>query len=518
LTKDLIINTSKKVIEIALLEDKVLTELHHESGGNNYQVGDLYLGKVKKIMPGLNAAFVDVGHKKDAFLHYTDLGPNIRSLNKYVWESHEGEKPNPNLENFQFESQIIKTGKINQALTKKKSILVQILKEPISTKGPRLSCEINLAGRYLVLSPFTKHVSISKKINSSDERKRLQKLIESIKPKNFGVIVRTIAMGKKVSELHQDMQELLQKWSNVQNELNSCVPPEKVFSEVSKTSSLLRDLLSSSFTKIYVNDKFYANDLKTYVNKIEPGKEKLVNYVNSKRTIFDQFGITKQIKSSFGKTVTMASGAYLVIEHTEAMHVIDVNSGHKVGERTDQESQALVVNLESAAEIARQLRLRDIGGIIIIDFIDMKQPENKKTLYKRVRECMQNDRAKHTILPLSRFGLMQITRQRDKPEIKIKTQEVCSTCNGSGSVKPSILLIDEIEDNISYLFNEMNMNGLKLYVHPYMEGFIKRGLFNKQWQWYRKYKKWLKVEPNNDYAITEYHFFDKLDEKIQLKS
>ncbi len=518
MTKDLIINASKKVTEIALLEDKNLTELHQETGGNNYQVGDLYLGKIKKIMPGLNAAFVDVGHKKDAFLHYTDLGPNIRSLNKYVWESHEGKKPNPSLDNFAYEPEIIKTGKINQALIKKKPILVQILKEPISTKGPRLSCEINLAGRYLVISPFTKHISISKKINSSDERKRLQKLIESIKPKNFGVIVRTIAQGKRVSELHHDMQQLLEKWNKVQLELSSSMPPEKVFSEVSKTSSLLRDLLNNSFTKIYVNDKFYANDLKAYVSKLEPGKEKIVNYVNSKRTIFDQFGVTKQIKSSFGKTVTMASGAYLVIEHTEAMHVIDVNSGHKVGERTDQESQALVVNLESAAEIARQLRLRDIGGIIIIDFIDMKQPENKKTLLKRVKECMLHDRAKHTILPLSRFGLMQITRQRDKPEIKIKTQEVCATCNGTGNVKPSILLLDDIEDNISYLFNEMNMTGLKLYVHPYIEGFIKRGLFNKQWQWYRKYKKWLKVHANNDYALTEYHFFDKLDEKIQLKS
>jgi len=517
LTKDLIINASKKVTEIALLEDKNLTELHQETGGNNYQVGDLYLGKIKKIMPGLNAAFVDVGHKKDAFLHYTDLGPNIRSLNKFVWESHEGKNINPNLDNFEFEPEIIKTGKINQALQKKKPILVQILKEPISTKGPRLSCEINLAGRYLVISPFTKHISISKKINSSDERKRLQKLIESIKPKNFGVILRTVAQGKKVSDLHQDMQQLLEKWKTIQKEISSSMPPEKVFSEVSKTSSLLRDLLSNSFTKIYVNDKFYANDLKEYVGKLEPGKEKIVNYVNSKRTIFDQFGVTKQIKSSFGKTVTMASGAYLVIEHTEAMHVIDVNSGHKVGERTDQESQALVVNLESAAEIARQLRLRDIGGIIIIDFIDMKQPENKKTLFKRVRECMENDRAKHTVLPLSRFGLMQITRQRDKPEIKIVTKEVCATCNGTGSVKPSILLMDDIEDNISYLFSEMNMTGLKLYVHPYIEGYIKKGLYNKQWQWYRKYKKWLKVFANNDYSLTEYHFFDKLDEKIQLK-
>jgi len=518
LTKDLIINVSKKATEIALLEDNQLVELHQDLNQDDFQVGDLYLGKVKKIMPGLNAAFVDVGHKKDAFLHYTDLGPQIRSLNKYVWESIANKNVQANLNNFKFEPEIIKTGKINQPLTKKKPILVQILKEPISTKGPRLSCEITLAGRYLVISPFTKHISISKKINSTEERKRLHRLIESIRPKNFGVIVRTIAQEKKVSELHSDLEQLLNKWTQIQKELKAAVPPDKVFSEISKTSSLLRDLLSNSFTKIHINNKFYANDVKEYVRKIEPSKEKLVNLVNSKRTIFDYFGITKQIKSSFGKTVTMASGAYLVIEHTEAMHVIDVNSGHKVGERTDQESQALIVNLEAAAEVARQLRLRDIGGIIIIDFIDMKQPENKKTLFKRVRDCMENDKAKHTILPLSRFGLMQITRQRDKPALKIKTQETCPTCNGSGNIKSSILLMDDIEENISYLFNEMNMNGLKLFVHPYIEGYIKKGWYNKQWQWYRQYKKWLKVYANNDYSLTEYHFFDKLNEKIQLKS
>lgn len=518
MTKDLIINVSKKATEIALLEDNQLVELHQDFNKDDFQVGDLYLGKVKKTMPGLNAAFVDVGHKKDAFLHYTDLGPQIRSLNKYVWESIAGKDLPSNLNNFSYEQEIVKTGKINQALTKKKPILVQILKEPISTKGPRLSCEITLAGRYLVISPFTKHISISKKINSGDERKRLHRLIESIRPKNFGVIVRTIAQEKKVSELHNDLQQLLDKWAQIQKELKAAVPPDKVFSEISKTSSLLRDLLSHSFSKIHINNKFYATDVKDYIKKIEPGKEKNVNLVNSKRTIFDHFGVTKQIKMSFGKTVTMASGAYLVIEHTEAMHVIDVNSGHKVGERTDQESQALIVNLESAAEVARQLRLRDIGGIIIVDFIDMKQPENKKTLFKRVRDCMENDKAKHTILPLSRFGLMQITRQRDKPALKIKTQETCPTCNGSGNIKSSILLMDDIEDNISYLFNEMNMTGLKLFVHPYIEGYIKKGWFNKQWQWYRQYKKWLKVYANNDYSLTEYHFFDKLNEKIQLKA
>lgn len=517
MTRDVIINASGKVTEIALLEDKKLVELHQETSSTDFLVGDLYLGKVKKIMPGLNAAFVDVGYKKDAFLHYTDLGANIRSLNKYVWQSLEGKTPNHLLNDFKFEQEIVKTGKVSQALEKKRPILVQVLKEPISTKGPRLTCEITLAGRYLVASPFTKHISISKKINNTDERKRLQRLIESIKPKNFGVIVRTSAMNKKVSELHKDLSELLDKWGQIQEEIKGAVPPEKVFSEINKTSSLLRDLLNKSFNKIHINDKFMANDLKSYIHKIEPGKEKMVSYHNSKKTIYDQYGVTKQIKSLFGKTVTMSSGAYLVIESTEAMHVIDVNSGHKAGMNSDQESQALMVNLESAAEIARQLRLRDIGGLIIVDFIDMRSPENKKVLYKRMREAMESDRSKHTILPLSRFGLMQITRQRDKPALNIVTKEQCPSCQGTGKIKSSILLVDDIAKDLSYLTGEMNMSGLKLFVHPYLESYLKKGIFSIQFKWWREKYGWVKIFGNNDFGLTQYEFFDALGEKIELK-
>lgn len=518
MTRDVIINASGKATEIALLEEKKLVELHQENGKNEFLVGDLYLGRIKKIMPGLNAAFVDVGYKKDAFLHYTDLGPNIRSLNKYVWSSMEDNSVSPMLKNFKYEQEIVKTGKITQALIKKKPILVQVMKEPISSKGPRLTCEITLAGRFLILMPFAKHINVSKKINSTDERDRLRRLIESIKPKNFGVIVRTSAQGKKVSELHKDLTQMLDKWTDMQKEIKGTLPPDKVYAEINKTSSLLRDLLNESFNKIHVNDKFLANDLKEYIRKIEPGKEKMVSYHSSKKTIYDQFGVTKQIKSLFGKTVTMSSGAYLVIEHTEAMTVVDVNSGHKAGTNSDQETQAMTVNLESANEIARQLRLRDIGGIIIIDFIDMRNPENKKILYRRLKEAMENDRSKHTILPLSRFGLMQITRQRDKPVLNIVTKEQCPTCEGTGKIRSSILLFDEIEKDVAYLSKEMNMSGIKLFVHPYMEAFIKRGIFNKQFSWWRSYGKWVKVFPNSDFGLTEYKFFDALGEQIELKA
>lgn len=521
MNKELIINyNSKSGTEIALLENSFLTEFHRDNAKNDFQVGDIFLGKVKKIMPGLNAAFVNVGHKKDAFLHYTDLSPNIKTLNKYVWNALENPSIDHTLNNIKFEPQILKTGQMPQVLAKKKPIMVQVLKEPISTKGPRLTCEITLAGTYLILSPFNHNLSISKKISEGDERKRLFKLVESIKPKNFGVIVRTNAKGKKVSELHKDLNELLLKWKNIQKEIRGAVAPQKIYIELNKTSSLLRGMLNNDFAKIHVNDKFLGADLKEYIKGIDAGAEKKISIYNGKRPIFDNFNITKQIKQSFGKNVTMKSGAYLVIEHTEAMHVIDVNSGYKVNDQSNQEAQALNVNLESAAEIARQLRLRDIGGLIIIDFIDMKLSENKKTLHRRMKEAMQNDSSKHTILTLSRFGLMQITRQRAKPEVKIKTDELCPSCDGSGKIKPSILITDEIVENFKYLVNVMSMRNLRLETHDFVYAHLKKGGFLRslQWKWFFKYKSWLKLRSNEDFALTQYSFLDGMDDEIDLNS
>ncbi|MBS1772748.1 MAG: Rne/Rng family ribonuclease [Bacteroidetes bacterium] len=519
MNKELIINASGEGVEIALLEDKKLVELHYQRGQDNFAVGDLYLGKVKKLMPGLNAAFVDVGYEKDAFLHYTDLSPYFRSLVKFSKQSLEG---NPSwgddFGKFKNEQEIVKTGKITEVANPKPEILVQILKEPISQKGPRLSCEISLPGRFVVMTPFNDVVAISRKIHSADERKRLQKIVESIKPKNFGVIVRTAAEGKNTSELHNDILALEAMWKNIQQNLKGAKPPQLIMSEQDKTTSILRDLLNESFQKVVVNDKRLMAETKDYIARIAPEKEDIVSFHNSGMAVFDQYGITKQVKASFGKTVNLSSGSYLIIEHTEALHVIDVNSGTRSAD-SGQEQNAVATNLEAAAEIARQMRLRDLGGIIIIDFIDMKLPEHKKQVLDAMEQLMANDRARHTILPISKFGLMQITRQRLRPELNISTAEVCPTCKGTGKIGPSILIVDEIEKDLKYLINQGHRE-LTIHVHPILGAYLTKGNFFKKSvikKWAAETKAKIKIVTDNNAPITQYHFFDtKTDDLIKL--
>jgi ribonuclease G len=516
LNKELIINAAPQGVEIALLEDKKLVELHHEKADGSFAVGDLYLGKVKKLIPGLNAAFVDVGFEKDAFLHYTDLSPYARSLLKFTSLAINAQSGGFEFGSFQVEPEIVKTGKINEVLNGKPNILVQILKEPIAAKGPRLSCEISLPGRFVVITPFNDIVAVSRKIHSSEERKRLQKIIEAIKSKNFGVIVRTAAEGKNTAELHEDLSELVATWNVIQHNLKGAVAPAKILSEQTKTTSMLRDLLNEDFNKIVVNDRNIYNDTKNYIQRIASNKLDIVSYYSNGSPIFDQFGVTKQVKAAFGKTVNLPSGAYLIIEHTEALHVIDVNSGYK-SVSNNQEQNALETNLEAAEEIARQLRLRDLGGIIVVDFIDMKLPDNKRRLMEAMESFMRTDRAKHAVLPISKFGLMQITRQRMKPEISINTQEICPTCNGTGKISSALILEDEIEKNLSYLINHQHKD-LSLVVHPIMFAYLtKGGIFrSKQWKWRWKYKLPVKIKENSNYHLTEFHFYDRHDEEIKL--
>jgi ribonuclease G len=513
--KELIINAAPTGVEIAFLEDKKLVELHQESHDASFTVGDLYLGKVKKLVPGMNAAFVDVGFEKDGFLHYTDLSPYARSILKFTAQSVADKSEGiADFAKFQTEAEIIKTGKIGEVLNGKPPILIQILKEPIAAKGPRLSCEISLPGRFVVLTPFNDIVAVSRKIHSSDERKRLQKIVEAIKTKNFGVIVRTAAEGKNTAELHEDLNNLILMWQQIQKNLKSAVPPAKILGETDKTTSILRDLLSADFNRIVVNDKNIYQDAKTYIQKVAPDKTDIVSFYQNGSPIFDSFGVTKQVKASFGKTVNLASGAYLIIEHTEALHVIDVNSGYK-SVSANQEENALQTNLEAAEEIARQLRLRDIGGIIVVDFIDMKLPENKRKLAEAVEEMMKADRAKHAILPISKFGLMQITRQRMKPEVNINTQEVCPSCEGTGKVSSTLILEDDIEKNLNYLIMQRHSK-LTIDVHPIMEAYLKKGFPSRRMKWSWKYKQKIKVRANSGYHLTEYRFFDDHDEEIKL--
>ena len=516
MNKELIIDSSAGEVVIALMEDKHLVELHKEKSNNNFSVGDIYLGKVKRIIPGLNAAFVEVGSEKDAFLHYLDLGVNIRSMNKFVKGFVTGKVTKQPMENFTLEAPIEKTGKISNVLQHNQPILVQIAKEPISTKGPRISSEIAFPGRYIVLVPFSDKISISQKIKNPEERNRLRRLIMSIKPKGFGVIIRTVAEHKMVADLVADMNVLTEKWNSLAGKLTAAKPPLKIIGEINRTSAILRDLLNESFNSIFVNDNILAEELKNYVRTIAPDKVDIVKLYKGKATIFEHFGIERQIKGSFGKIVTFKNGAYLIIEHTEAMHVIDVNSGHRTNADHSQEINALDVNLEAAAEIARQLRLRDIGGIIVIDFIDLHDGGNRRKLYEKLKDEMKNDRARHNILPPSKFGLVQITRQRVRPEMNIETLEKCPACDGTGEIKASIILTDDIENNIRYLINEQNESYLKMCVHPYIYAFLTKGSMSIRWKWFLKFKKWIRLVPMSSYNFLEYRFFNKKDDEIKL--
>jgi len=472
----------------------------------NYFTSTLDFTPSTKILAGLNAAFVNVGYEKDGFLHYHDLGPQVSSLLKFIKRVSTGKLKDYSLKNFSFEKDIDKNGSIADVLKSNQSLLVQIVKEPISTKGPRISSELSLPGRYIVLVPFSNRISVSQKIESKDEKERLKRLVKSIKPKGFGVIVRTVAEGKKVAELDRDLQNLVGRWTAMCKKLYKPHHPSKVLGELNRASSLLRDIFNDSFTSICVDDETLHTQIKDYVSEIAPEKESIVKLHQSNQPIFEKNGIERQIKTSFGRTVSMSKGAYLVIEHTEAMHVIDVNSGNRSNKSKNQEDTALEVNMISATEIARQLRLRDMGGIIVVDFIDMNKAENRKKLYDHLRNEMSDDRAKHKILPPSKFGLIQITRQRVRPEMNIKTRE--DNPNGNGEIEAPIGVVNRIKTDLDKLIKKDHKK-ITLSAHPFIAAFLTKGFPSPRSQWFVDHKRWVKILPRDAYTYLEYHFHDK---------
>ena len=514
---ELVVDVSREEVSIALLEDSRLVSLQKESRNIAYAVGDLYLAKVKKLMPGLNAAFVDVGYEKDAFLHYLDLGPQFNTYIRYVREALDDKRKVPSVSKLKFDQDIPKQGTIQDVLKPGDQLLVQVAKEPISTKGPRLTTEISFTGRFMVLMPFGDKISISQKIKSTEEKIRLRQLIGSIKPKGFSVIVRTSAENKRVAELNNEMRTLLKSWEDSIAKMQRAKAPALVYQEDSRTLSMIRDLFAPTFENIHVNDKESYEQIRKYVSLIAPEKDSIVQLYDSEVPIFDHYNITRQIKSSFGKTVSFRSGAYLIIEHTEALHVIDVNSGNRSKSTPDQESNALDVNLKAADEIARQLRLRDMGGIIVVDFIDMAKQEHRQELYDHMREIMANDRARRNILPLSKFGLMQITRQRVRPALDIATAETCPSCFGKGYVQSSLLFTDKLEEKIEYLTEHLKVKKFIMYVHPYVESYIKKGLFSLYSRWRRRYGRGVKVVADESLAFLQYKVLDQNKVEIDLQ-
>ena len=518
MTSEVIIDVQPKDISIALLEDKQLVEYQQEQRTASFSVGNIYVAKVKKLMPGLNACFVDVGAERVAFLHYLDLGTQFYSYEKYLKQVVSDRKKLYPIQKASIQPELKKDGSIANTLKVGQEILVQIVKEPINTKGPRLTCELSFAGRYLVLIPFEDSVSVSTKIKKGEERSRLKQLIQSIKPKNFGVIVRTVAEGKRAAELDAELKILLKHWEDVISKVQKTTErPQLCFEEESRAVALLRDLFNPTYDGIHVNDSGIYDEIKNYLGLIAPEKKDIVKLYNGTVPIFDNFDVTKQLKSGFGKTVNYKHGAYLIIEHTEAMHVVDVNSGTRIKKENSQETNALETNLGAADELARQLRLRDMGGIIIVDFIDMKLPEDRQLLYERMCKNMQKDRAKHNILPLSKFGLMQITRQRVRPAMSVNVDELCPTCFGKGTIKSSILFTDTLESKIDTLVHKIGMRKFYLHVHPYVAAFINQGLFSLKLKWQIKYGFGINIVSSQKLAFLQYEFYDANRQFIDMK-
>lgn len=516
--KQLVINASNGNVKIALLEDGRLMEFHQEETNQKFNVGDIYLAKIKKLAPGMNAAFVNIGSEKDAFLHYHDLGPQVKSLLTYIQIVRSGKFKTHFLKKFRSEEDINKNGKLDNVLQPGQNILVQIAKEPISTKGPRVTSEISIPGRYLVLVPFSDRVSISQKIRDNGDRERLKMLIESIKPEGFGVIVRTVAENKKVAELHQDLEDLVTKWEQIYSNLRAKNLPKCVHSEISRASTILRDKFNEDYVKITTDDKQLEKELKDFLSVIAPGKEDIVELYNRQTPILEQFGVEKQIKQSFGTNVNIPSskGAYLVIEHTEALHVIDVNSGNIKGSKETQEQNALEVNLKAAEEVARQLRLRDMGGIVVVDFIDLRDAKNKRKFYEHLKNEMKRDSAKHKVLPPSRFGLVQITRQRVRPEHVIKTQE--PNPNPNGEVEAPIVIMQRIETKVKEITENQEANKLTIHMHPFVAAYLKQGIPSKRKKWSWKYKIPIKIMPRDAFRYLELHFTDENDKIVYKES
>ena len=516
MASELIVRNNRDNIDVALLKSGRLVELHKILPENSFSIGDIYLGQIKKTSPQLNAAFVNVGYEKDGFLHYHDLGAHYNTFANFVKQTLSAKVSKWSLANVKTFPKLDKDGVIDDVLKKKENILVQVSKEPISTKGPRIASEISLAGRYVVLIPFSNRISISQKIKSQAEKERLKKLIKSIIPPNFGMIVRTVAEGKKVAELDADLTALINQWKVIHSKLRNAEPGTKIFGGISKLSSILRDILNDSFSKIIVDDVNLYDELKLYLKNNIPSKEKILSRYDGSQPIFDRYHIEKQIKSSFGKAVSMKKGSYLIIEHTEAMHVIDVNSGNRYVKETSQEENAFQVNLQAAEEIARQLRLRDMGGIIAVDFIDMNLASNRKKLTTALIEFMKEDRAKHKILPPSKFGIIEITRQRVRPVMQIQTDEKLDY----KYIEAPILIIDEIKEKYEMLaskrskLSKKGIHYITLCAHPFVITYLKAGFPSIRTKWYFKHKLRLHLRSNNAYKFLQYTFFDSSNNTI----
>jgi len=531
--KEIVINSTANEHRIAILEDGKLAELFVETPGKERMVGDIYLGKVAKVMPGIRAAFIDIGLQQDAFLHFSDIGSSLSEYNALFEDDdddeHEpsanpataaatGVSPSPDAPAPAAPPADTRRGghtngdgqrhhrpdrEVN--LQKGQDILVQITKEPVGKKGVRVTSEISLPGRFLVLLPFDGKVGVSKKLSDFKEKRRLRRVVRPILPSGFGAIIRTVAEGKEDNLIKQDLEELLRVWSNIEKAVKTENPPALVYKDMTTTSSVIRDLFGDRVERVGVDDKKLFKEIKAYVQWMSPDMLDRLEYYKGKEPIFDKYGVEKDIQTLMSKKVWLKSGGYIFIEKTEAMTVIDVNSGRYAAKR-EQELNSLRTDLEAAREMTRQLRLRDIGGIIVIDFIDLDDEKNRKKVYDEVKKELKRDRAKATVLPMTEFGLMQITRQRIRQNVQMSLSDACPTCGGTGLVQSKTTTLNQIERWIRRFKSESREFRLQLHVNPNTAGYLTQGTISRLTKIMFKFFVKVKVVPDQALAMDDFRF------------
>ena len=507
--KVILINSIAEDVRIAITEDGKLAEFFLDTPDKERNVGDIYLGKVGKVIPGSRAAFIDLGFQQDAFLHFSDIGNTLDDYSAIIGDDSDIEEDDEEEEEPQtnFVSQKDSYHKLPN-LERGQDIVVQITKEPVGNKGFRVTSKVSIPGRYLVLIPFEKKIGLSKKIYNPKEKRRLRSIVKSTLPKGFGIIIRTVAAGQEDNLILDDLNTLIQTWNDIQSKLKTIKAPLILHKDVSTTSSVIRDLFKEDISKIIVDSKKIFKDIKLYVDETSPEFSSKLELYNGDQPLFDVYNIEKQIEESIQRKVWLKNGGYIIIEPTEAMTVVDVNSG-KYARHRDQEINSLNTNLESAKEIVRQIRLRDIGGIIVIDFIDLYDEKNRRRLYEDIKREFKNDRAKSTILPVSEFGLVEITRQRIRQNIIHTVSDICPMCSGSGHIQSKSTFLNRIERWITRYKGGNNSMSLTLTVNPYIKHYLSEGFISKFTQLRFKYFLFIKLEEDEKLSLNEFRFYSK---------
>ena len=493
--KELIINSTVTESRIALLEDDVLVNLFVERPEHERNVGDIYKGIVRRVMPGMQAAFVDIGWEMDGFIHFSDLFQSAVDIAEGV-EMDEVTQPEKRRGHR-------RSYKPRADLKAGQEILVQIIKEPLGKKGPRLSSQISLPGRFLVLVPGDNLIGVSKRIPDFKERRRLKTVLKAIRPEGFGLICRTVGEGKTEAEIRHDLKVMMRLWNMVEKKVEREKAPARVHKEAPLTSSLVRDLFAPDIDRLIVDSKSLYREIRAYVNSVAAPLLDRVQLFEGKEPIFDALKIESEIEKGISRRVWFGGGSYLIIEQTEAVVTIDVNSGRFVGKH-DQEDNNLKVNLKAVQEVARQLRLRDLGGIIIIDFIDQIDEANRHKIQDAMRLALKNDRAKWDIAPISQFGIMEMTRQRTTASLTHTFNQPCPTCGGTGLVVVKETVVTQIQSWVRRFRARTGEIGLTIKAHPEIVDFITKGLRSHLRQIMWDSLMYIKLEPDSDLKLEEF--------------